>query len=197
MTSENTKRALGVFSNHRYAEFALQELKNSGFPMQQVSIILQTPKGQDELVEVNSRSSLQTSEAIKSSAPAGVIAGGLVYLIGSFTTITIPEMGRVVVGGELATLLTNPLVGGTVDTSAGALMTALRSFGVPENQAKFYNDCVSQGEYLVMVEGIPTELTQAEQILSYRGIQAWGIYEPSDTAPDQSQYVTTAGIGNS
>lgn len=196
MTSQKSQRAAGIFSNHRYAEFALQELKDSGFPMQQVSIIAQNTKEQDELVEVSSRNSHQGSDSIKSTVPAGIIAGGLVDLIGSFTTITIPEIGRAVVGGELVTILANPLVGGTVDTSAGALITALRSFGIPENQALLYHNSVSQGEYLVMVEGIPSEITQAEKIFGYRGIQAWGVYETPDTAPSQDEYTTTVGVGN-
>ena len=40
MISTNVKRAIGVFSSHQEAENALQALRDSGFVMNHVSIVL-------------------------------------------------------------------------------------------------------------------------------------------------------------
>lgn len=50
-------------------------------------------------------------------------------------------------------------------------------WGIPEDQAKFYQDRVSQGDYLVIVEGTEPEIARAEAILNNRGIQQWGVYD--------------------
>jgi hypothetical protein len=55
--------------------------------------------------------------------------------------------------------------------------------GIPEERAKFYNDRVNHGDYLVMVDGTEDEIRRAEPILSRHGIREWGIYDTSDVAP--------------
>ena len=62
--------------------------------------------------------------------------------------------------------------------AAGGLIGALEGWYVPEKQAKFYNDRVSQGDYLVTLEGTESEILTAEKILSRWGIQEWQIFAP-------------------
>jgi hypothetical protein len=47
------KRAVGVFSSRRDAEYALHELHNSGFPMNKVSIIARDADKQDDIAGVD------------------------------------------------------------------------------------------------------------------------------------------------
>ena len=48
--------------------------------------------------------------------------------------------------------------------------------GIPEERARVYNDRVSRGEYLIVVDGTDADISRAEAILGRRGIQEWGIY---------------------
>jgi hypothetical protein len=57
----------------------------------------------------------------------------------------------------------------------------LVGLGIPEEQARVYNERVSRGEYLVLVDGNADELARAETILTGRGIQHFGIYDRPDT----------------
>ena len=48
--------------------------------------------------------------------------------------------------------------------------------GVSQEQAKAYSDRLSNGDYLVIIDGTDDEIHRAESILSVQGIQDWGVY---------------------
>jgi hypothetical protein len=73
------------------------------------------------------------------------------------------------------------LVATTASTGVSALAThnvvkALTQYGIPDAQASVYSDRLLQGNYLVMVEGNPDQVQNAEQVFAHQGIQDWGIY---------------------
>jgi len=177
------KRAVGAFSNYRDTELALIELQSTGFPMNKVSVVgenldsneiagASAGKGTDEKV----------GGGAKAGATAGVVTGGLIGLLGSIGALAIPGVGPVMAGGALATLLADTAVGGAIGAATGGLLGGLVGLGVPEEKAKAYNDRVSRGEYLVVVEGTDADLATAQGIMSVRGIHDWAIYDvPADT----------------
>jgi len=173
------KRAVGVFSHYRDAEAALNELRTSGFPMQKVSVIAQDTGGRKDVAGagMSDHAGQEAGEGAKAGAVAGAATGGLIGLIGSLSALTIPGIGPVLAGGALASILGDALVGGAIGAAAGGLIGALVGLGVPEDRARSYNERVSRGDYLVVVEGTDEQIRAAESILSRGGIQDWGIYE--------------------
>jgi hypothetical protein len=159
------------------------ELQSTGFPMNKVSVVgenlnnseiagASAGKGTDEKV----------GGGAKAGATAGVVTGGLIGLLGSIGALAIPGVGPVMAGGALATLLADTAVGGAIGAATGGLLGGLVGLGVPEEKAKAYNDRVSRGEYLVVVEGTDADLATAQGIMSVRGIHDWAIYDvPADT----------------
>lgn len=52
----------------------------------------------------------------------------------------------------------------------------MTGLGIPEEEAKAYNERVFQGNYLVMVEGTEAEIDRAGSLLRDRGVERWNIY---------------------
>lgn len=190
MALTHHKRAVGTFSNYRDAEIALQELRSSGFPMDRVSIVGRDRDDHGNVAGVNVDNRLPASgdrvahdteadEGAKKGALAGGTLGGLTGLLVGLGALAIPGIGPVMLGGAAATALATTLTGGAIGAAAGGLVGGLVGLGIPEDRARVYNDRVSQGDYLVMVDGSEAEVHRAETILHQRGIQEWGIYDAS------------------
>jgi uncharacterized membrane protein len=94
--------------------------------------------------------------------------------------LAIPGVG---VAAEVGFLLANTLLGGVIGAATGALAGALIGWGVPEDKAKYYDERVSQGDYLVVVQGTAEEILRAEAIIEHRGVRDWGIYDAPITSP--------------
>lgn len=177
------KHAIGVFPNRQAAEQALSELRNAGFPMNHVSamsndkplrVYAKDADGRLSGAEIANATGNQAGEGAKAGAIAGGATGGLLGLIEGLAVLSIPGVGPAVAVG---TVLANTLVAGGIGAAAGGLVGALIGWGIPEDQARFYSDRVSQGDYLVIVEGTADEIRRAEAILNRRGIQRWSVYD--------------------
>ncbi|OKH60070.1 hypothetical protein NIES2130_06170 [Scytonema sp. HK-05] len=57
--------------------------------------------------------------------------------------------------------------------------------GLPDARARFYNDRVNHGDYVVVVSGTDDEIHRAAAILSRHGIQEWEIYDPTVVSSTQ------------
>lgn len=177
------KRAVGVFSNYSDAEAALTELKNSGFPMDRVSVVAKDADRHDDIggADVSDRVGNKAGLDATKGALTGGTLGGLTGLLVGLGALAIPGIGPVMLAGATATTIATTLSGTALGAAAGGLIGALIGLGIPEERARVYHDRVSRGHYLVMVEGADDEIRRAEAILSHRGIEDWGIYNDPNT----------------
>ena len=173
MTTNNSKRAVGTFPTRHDAEIALTELRDAGFDMDKISAIAQNPQG-DSMAEAEVKSSSQRAiDGAETGAIMGATTGGILGLIGSLSVLAIPGVG---VATEAAVLLGNALLGSGVGAAGGTLAGALIGWGIPEEQATYYEELLSQGSYIVLVEGTAAEISGAEAILTNRKIRDWNVY---------------------
>ncbi len=188
MAVNQQKRAVGVFSSRRDAEHALSELRDSGFPMAKVSVIAKDADGGSKLAGADMRDSEgnKADEGAASGALTGGVVGTLTGLLVGLGAIAIPGIGPVMLAGATATALATTFSGGAIGAAAGGLFGALVGLGIPEERARVYNDRLSRGHYLVIVDGTDNEIRRAEAILSNRGIQEWGIYDAPDVTRDHT-----------
>lgn len=181
------KRAIGVFRHRREAETALTALQNNGFSMNQVSLIAKDAD-QSNVAGVTATSAqgiqdrTKADEGAVAGAATGGALGGLSGLLVGLGTLAIPGIGPVMAGGAMATALATALTGGAIGAAAGGLTGGLVGLGIPEDQAKVYNDRFKQGDYLVMVEGTEAEVHRAETLLNQQGIQDWRVFDASNRA---------------
>lgn len=176
------KRAIGVFPYRRDAEAALTELRDSGFPMSRVSVIAKDADNKNPVAGVNTTSGVgnKADEGAKAGAATGGALGGLGGLLVGLGTLAIPGVGPIMLGGATATAIATAISGGAIGAAAGGLVGALAGLGIPEERARVYNDRLTRGQYLVIVDGPEDEVRRAETILTHRGIQDFGLYDASE-----------------
>ncbi|MBD1913909.1 MULTISPECIES: general stress protein [unclassified Leptolyngbya] len=188
-TSNRHRRAIGTFPNRRIATQALHELRDSGFPMERVSIITRDRDRKGKLSEIAHETKADDGAAL--GAAAGGALGTLAGLLVGLGSLAIPGIGPVMLAGATATTIATTLAGTAIGAVTGSLLGALVGLGIPEEEAKDYHDRIVRGEYLIMVEGTDREIAQAEYILHRRGIAAYRIYDmPASAAASTTPAVT-------
>ncbi|WP_310422137.1 signal transduction histidine kinase (STHK), LytS [Chamaesiphon sp. VAR_48_metabat_135_sub] len=187
------QRAVGTFSDYETTETALHELKNSGFLMDRVSVVGRGINNQIESTGANTSTLMNignlgtdenvAEEGAKTGAVTGSAIGGVAGLLVGLGAIAIPGVGPVMLAGAAATAIATTISGSFIGAAAGSLAGGLLGLGIPEDRAHVYSDRVSQGDYLVMVEGSAADITLAKSIFSRYGIHEWYAYDfHSDSA---------------
>lgn len=184
MATQQYKRAVGVFQSRSEAERALSSLRNSGFSMDRVSVLAKDAGRNEEIagVGVQDRDDLnkdrgdnEAQEGAGIGATAGTVLGGVGGLLVGLEALIIPGVGPFLAAGTIATTL----AGAGIGAAAGAIVGALTGLGIPEEDAKAYDNRISQGDYLVVLEGTEEEINRAGSILSNQGVQNWNVYSMS------------------
>jgi len=179
MVVSSERHAFGVFPSRQEAEQAFNELKNSGFPMDKVSMIAKDAQQGEELAGAELTSRVGNKDVAGATGVVGEIAtnsalGSVLVGLGS---LAIPGIGPIIAAGSVATALVATVAGTGIEAVAiGGLVRALTDLGIPEEQARVYSDHLHQGDYLVIVDGTQDEIGRAEAIFSDRGIQNWSVY---------------------
>jgi hypothetical protein len=194
------KRAVGIFPGRRETESALTELRENNFPMNQVSVIARDSDRPDKIGETEVRDHVgnKADDGATTGALTGGALGGLTGLLVGLGALAIPGIGPIMLAGEIATAIATTLAGTAIGAATGGLIGALIGLGVPEEQAKTYNERVSLGNYLVIIDGTEDEIHRAETLLHRRGIENWGVFDipASETRPrtDNLYYQRAIGV---
>jgi hypothetical protein len=180
MAGSPEKRAFGVFPTHQAAEQALNELKASGFPMDNVSILARDADKGEQIAGAELTDRIGNKDVGGATGVVGEVAtnsalGSVLVGLGS---LAIPGIGPVIAAGSVATALVATVASTGIEAAAmGRVVTALADLGIPEEQARVYGDRLYQGHYLVMLDGTQDEISRAEAIFGDRGIQDWSVYD--------------------
>jgi hypothetical protein len=161
--------------------------------MDKVSVVAKHADRGDEIAgaDMSDRVGNKADEGAATGAVTGGAIGGLTGLLVGLGALAIPGIGPVMLAGATATALATALSGGAIGAAAGGLLGALVGLGIPEERARVYNTRLSQGDYLVFVDGTDDEIRRAGAILSNRGIQEWGIYDAPSVDTARTDYPTT------
>lgn len=193
MALGQSMRAVGVLPNRQAVEVALNALKESGFSMNKVSVVAKDASDRgDQLsdVDISDPVAAQAEGGGTTGTLAGTAIGGLGGLFVGLSAISVPGVGPVLAAGTLGTLLATTLAGSGIGAVSGQLVGAFAGLGIPSERASIYGGHVSQGNYVVMVEGTEADLQQAESILANQGIQEWGTYAVPDSSQTDSETET-------
>jgi len=179
MATSRFTRAVGTFNRQNDAEKALDELRNSGFPMQQVSVLAQNKdSSQIAGTDIKDRGNNEAPEGAGIGAVAGTVLGGLGGLLVGLEALVIPGIGPFLAAGTIATTL----AGAGIGAAGGALVGALTGAGIPEEDAKAYSDRISNGDYVVILEGRDDEVERASSIMKKHNISNWKTYDISNSS---------------
>jgi hypothetical protein len=147
MALTDNDTVVGVFDDRGAAARAVQELRQAGFPEDQVGVLA---RGED--TELRSAPADQTTtegSQWEEGAATGVVAGagiGALWALGIAAGV-LPAIGPVIAGGVLASVLASAAGAATV----GGILGALIGLGVPEHEARVYEREFHAGRTLVTV----------------------------------------------
>jgi uncharacterized protein (TIGR02271 family) len=137
---------IGLFDNSSQAQTAVERMISDGIDRDQISLVTRDSdhdKTRDDTTE-------HTSGAVK-GAGVGAALGGVGGLIAGIAGLAIPGIGPILAAGPIAAAIGGALGGATLGAAAGGLIGALTDMGVPEEDARRYEDHVRQGKVLVTV----------------------------------------------
>jgi hypothetical protein len=150
---------VGVFNSRANAEQAIASLKAAGYRDDQIGMVGKDASG--KTVKEGAAADTYAEEGAAAGAVAGAAGGALVGA--GIAAGMIPVIGPVLAVGTLGTILINAAGGAAAVGIAGALV----GWGIPEEDARFYEEEVKAGRYLVSVEcGTGTD---AREILTRHG----------------------------
>lgn len=152
---------IGVFNDHSHAEMAIDDLQRMGFRDDEIGFAWQGERGA-------TRDESKTAGHIGK----GAVVGGI---LGAAAALLIPGVGPAIAGGILAPLLgagatatAAGVAGAAVGATAGGIVGALTGMGVPEDEAKYYENEFSQGRAIVTVKA-GARYTEAREVLMRHG----------------------------
>jgi uncharacterized protein (TIGR02271 family) len=144
---------VGVFASRAEAEAAVRDLRAAGFDDDHIGLIGKNADG--KVTHEHGDSHAGEGAAIGAAAGAGALAlGSLAVSFG-----VIPVIGPVLAMGPLAAALVSAGAG----AAAGGIAGALIGWGIPEEDAGYYEDEVKAGRFLVTGKA------------GDRATEAWGI----------------------
>jgi len=172
---------VALFEERSEAEDAIHDLKNAGFTNEQIGVATQ---GRIEAGEARNEGSAVDDEAdrivedtasgLAEGAAAGALTGGVIGgLVGLVSSLLIPGLGPLLVGGVLA----SALMGMGVGAATGGLIGALVGMGVPEEDARYFDAGLREGRTMLTVSGT-AGAPEAVAILQRHG---------ADLGPSQSR----------
>lgn len=158
MTTLERATVVGVFEDRVRAERALNALYRAGFDEKDVGFVIRDVNHTHAAPEVIQR---DTAMGAATGAVSGGVVGGL---LGAATALLIPGLGPALAGSILAVALGGAALG----AAAGSFVGALTGFGVPEEEALYYQSEFELGRIIVLVRA-PNRQSEALEILRQNG----------------------------
>lgn len=145
----NYEQVSGIMSNERDIRTLLDTLHDRDLGEDDVSVLM-SERTRDRYF------SAQEATKAPEGASIGGLSGGLLgAIIGGLTvagSLLVPGAGLLVAGP-----LVGALAGGAIGTATGGLIGALVGAGIPEHEAKFYEDALKKEGNILVVAHVPKE----------------------------------------
>ncbi|MCM3175418.1 general stress protein [Paenibacillus sp. MER 99-2] len=139
------KKIVGVFDTEREASQAIESLKAQGFSSDEISVVTQD---RDDLKAIREETGTKAPEGVAAGAATGGVLGGVAGLLAGIGALAIPGIGPILAAGPIAAAFTGAAVG----AGAGGLVGGLVGLGIPEEDAKQYEEYVQGGKILLLVD---------------------------------------------
>ena len=133
-----------IVKSHSLAEQIVERLQTSGFPTSEISILLPDTEGKPDMGHVNPTTA---PEGATTGAATGGVTGGVLGLLAGIGALAIPGVGPLIAAGPIIAALSGAAVGG----ATGGIVGGLIGLGIPEIEAKRYEQKLRAGNYLIAV----------------------------------------------
>lgn len=157
------KLVTGLFKTRGGAESAVDSLIDNGFPREDISLLMSdATRGREFALQMATKAPEGAATGATIGGALGAIAASLVVM----GIVVIPGLAIVAAGPIVATL-----AGLGAGAAAGGVAGALIGLGMPEHEAKFYNEAIEKGGILVGVYAHDDRANQARKILEASGAE--------------------------
>lgn len=178
----NNKAIFGIYKSKIAAEDGVSALKNNGFRMSDISVLLPKESGSQEFVHTKGS---KAPEGASAGAGTGAVLGGVFGLLVGAGALAIPGFGPFIAAGPIMAALAGIGVGGTVGILGGALV----GYGIPEYEAKRYEGRIKEGGVLLSVHVDDSDwATKAKRTLESTGAE--DIAMSTELQGDMETYAT-------
>jgi uncharacterized membrane protein len=165
------KIVLGIFKTDKMAMKSAQEFTEAKYT-DHVSIISKYIK--ENNIDADTATLKESvSEGANTGAVTGGAAAAIMTLLAGVTAVSVPGLG--VVTGWLATLIINAAGGATIGVLTGILV----DLGLNENQAKKFQEMLSQGGTMVAVKTAHKYMPTAHKTMERYGARQIAVIEPA------------------
>jgi hypothetical protein len=161
-----SKLVTAIFNSRSQAEMAVDELLKAGFSRDDISLLMsESTRGREFAVKKTTKVPEATAAGMTVGGVIGAVAAGLAAV----GTLVIPGLSLVAAGPLVAAL-----AGLGAGAAAGGLTGALIGLGIPEHEAKFYDQEIAKGGILVGVYAHDDRGKLAKEVLEAAGAEKVG-----------------------
>ncbi len=139
-----SKSVFCIATTHGQAEAIVRNLQSQGFADSEISVLLPDTAGTHDVGHVKNS---KAPEGTATGAATGGVTGGVLGLLAGIGALAIPGVGPFIAAGPIMAALSGAALGAT----AGGIVGGLIGLGIPEIEAKRYEEKLKKGNYLISV----------------------------------------------
>lgn len=162
---------IGCFIESDNAKRAIRALRDVGFSDDDVGVVTRDDEGEVHITTVDEAKGSKAGEGAAIGLAAGA-GGGALWALGIAAGV-LPAIGPIIAGGLLTAVIASAASG----AAAGGVVGALIGLGVPDDDAKYYEEELKKGRTIVVVDAGER---MAEAIHILRGCGSYNRYEPRE-----------------
>lgn len=140
----SNKSVYAIAISEGQANQIVDSLTQSGFSSNDISVLF---PDKDTTHEFSHEKNTKAPEGAVTGAASGGVLGGTLGLLAGIGALAIPGVGPLIAAGPLLAALSGAAAGATVGGIAGALV----GMGIPEIEAKRYENRIAEGNILISV----------------------------------------------
>jgi len=139
-----SKSVFGIATTHGQAERIVEQLQAEGFAASEISVLMPDTGGTRDVGHVKAT---KAPEGATTGAATGGATGGVIGLLAGIGALAIPGVGPFIAAGPIMAALSGAAVG----AATGGVVGGLIGLGIPEIEAKRYEEKLKKGNYLIAV----------------------------------------------
>lgn len=161
------RSVFGLVKNRGDAELVIDRLKTAGFSSHDISVLFPDESVSDSFAE---KEATKAPEGATTGGTTGFVVGGVLGWLAGIGSLAIPGLGPFIAAGPILAALSGAAVGAAVGGITGALI----GMGIPEHEARHYEQRLKEGHALISIHaGDEEQVERARHILE--GVEAHDI----------------------
>lgn len=161
----SNKSIYAIATSEAQANRILDNLLGAGFTTNDISVLFPDKESTHQFAH---EKNTKAPEGAVVGASAGGVVGGTIGLLAGIGALAIPGVGPLIAAGPLLAALTGLGVG----AAAGGIAGGLIGLGIPELEAKRYENRIAEGNLLISIHAVDgDQVDRAKKILTDEGAE--------------------------